>query len=175
MLGKACCFGWLIVLGVALVAGCNTQPTSGTHSATDEEGAVRAKFTELQEAVAKKDADKIWALMDSQSRAEAEKSAQAVQTAYAKASAEEKAEQEKNLGLTGTEVASLKGPGILKTKRFQHKYRELPESKIEKVTVQGDNATVHYLEPDGDKEKLIFVRQEGHWKAWLALPKLGGR
>jgi hypothetical protein len=37
------------------------------------------------------------------------------------------------------------------------------------VDIQGDNATVYYLEWDGDKEKAIFVRQQGEWKAWLTM------
>ncbi len=168
-------FSFICLLSLVLIGGCTPPPTTATRPAADDERAVRATFAELQAAVAKQDTVKIWALMDSKSRADAERAAQAVQAAYTKANAEEKAGQEKNLGLTGTEQASLTGPGVLKTKRFQHKYHELPDSKIEKVTVQGDNATVHYLEPEGDKEKLIFVRQEGQWKAWLAVPKLGGR
>jgi hypothetical protein len=47
-------------------------------------------------------------------------------------------------------------------KRFQTKYHEPLDSTIEQVAVQGDNATIYYLEPDGDNEKLIFIRQEGH-------------
>ncbi len=175
MLDKPYRFGWIGLLSVVLLGGCTPPLTTATRPAADDEGAVRAKFAELQAAVAKQDAAKIWALMDSKSRADAERAAQAVQAAYTKANAEEKAGQEKNLGLTGAELAGLTGPGVLKTKRFQHKYHELPDSKIEKVTVQGDNATVHYLEPDGDKEKLIFLHQEGQWRAWLAVPKLGGR
>lgn len=168
-------FGWIGLLSLALLGGCTRMPTTATHPAADEEGAVRERFAALQAAVAKQDAETIWTMMASKSQAEAERSAQAVQTAYTKANVEEKAGQEKDLGLTGIEVAGLTGRGVLKTRRFHHKYHELPESKIEKVTVQGDNATVHYLEPDGDHEKLIFVRQEDQWKAWLALPKLGGR
>jgi hypothetical protein len=41
------------------------------------------------------------------------------------------------------------------------------------VDVQGDNATLHYLEPDGDKEKLIFLREAGQWKVWLTMPRAG--
>ena len=175
MLRKTYPLGWIGFFALAFIGGCTAKPTTATHPVADDETAVREKFAALQQAVDKSDTEKIWTLMDSKSRSEAERMAQAVQAAYAKASADEKASQEKDLGLTATEVAGLTGPGVLKTKRFQHKYHELPESKIEKVTIQGDNATVHYLEPDGDKEKLIFVRQEGHWKAWLALPKLPGR
>jgi hypothetical protein len=155
---------------MALAGGCSTKPTD--RPVRDEEGAVREKFVEVQSAIKNHDADKLWSLLNSKSQADAERAAKAIQTAHTKASAEEKAKQEEALGLTGTEVAGLTGAGFLRTKRFQKKYHELPDSKIENVAVEGDNATVHYLEPDGDKEKLIFVRQDGQWKAWLAMPKV---
>jgi hypothetical protein len=153
-----------------MAAGCSTKPTD--RPTADEEGLVRGTFAEMQSAIKDHDTDKVWALMDSKSRADAEKTAKDIQGAHAKASAEEKAKEEESLGLTGTELAGLTGQGFLKTKRFQSKYHELPDSTIEKVAVQGDNATVHYLEPDGDKEKLILVRQDGQWKVWLAMPKV---
>jgi hypothetical protein len=168
MFSQACRFAGAGLLFVALT-GCSTKPTE--RPTTDEEGIVRGMFAELQSAIKSHDADKLWGLMDSKSRAEAEKTAKDIQAAHAKASAEEKAKQEEALGLTGTELAGLAGQGFLKSKRFQNKYHELPDSQIEKVTVQGDNATVHYLEPDGDHEKMIFVRQDGQWKVWLAMPK----
>jgi hypothetical protein len=151
--------------------GCASQSTDLPVAV--EEGAVRAQFAALQSAVQAGDAEKLWALMDSKCQADAEQAAKAIQAAYAKAGAEEKAKQEEALGLPAGELSGLTGKGFLKTKRFPAKYRELPESTIEKVTVEGSNATVHYLEPDGDKEKLILVRQEGRWKVWLAMPKVG--
>jgi hypothetical protein len=164
-------FTWVGFLFVAFGGGCSTKPAD--RPADDDERVVRRTFAELQSAIKNHDADKLWGLMDSKSRAEAEKTAKDIQAARAKASAEEKAKQEEALGLTETELAELTGRGILKSKRFQNKYHELPESQIEKVAVQADNATVHYLEPDGDHEKMILVRQEGQWKVWLAMPRFG--
>ena len=40
-----------------------------------------------------------------------------------------------------------------------------------KTDVQGDKATVNYLESDGDKEKLTLVKEDGKWKVSLAMPK----
>jgi hypothetical protein len=37
--------------------------------------------------------------------------------------------------------------------------------------VEGEQATVEYVEPNGEKEKLKFVRQEGQWKVRLPVPK----
>jgi hypothetical protein len=161
---------WTCFLLLAISVGCSSAPTE--KPAAKEEDAVRDAFAELQSAIKNQQPEKLWALLDNKSRADSERTAKDIRAAYAKASAEEKSKQEAALGLSGTEVAGLTGIGVLKTKRFQKKYDELPESKIEKVVVQGDNATVHYLEPDDDHEKLIFVRQDGKWKAWLAMPKV---
>ena len=163
--------GWAALLLVVFAAGCSSKPAGPP--AADEEGAVRARFAELQSAVKDRDADKLWLLLDTRSQGDAERSAKAIQAAYAKAAPEEKAKQEEALGLPGTELARLTGKGFLKTKRFHGKYHEVPEGRIDRVTVEKDSATVYFLEPDGDKEKLILVRQEGQWRVWLTMPKVG--
>jgi hypothetical protein len=154
---------------LTLAVGCSSNSTGPTPA--DEEGAVRMQFAELQSAMRSGDAEKVWELLDSKSQGDAEHVARDLQAVRSKAGVEEKAKQEEALGLPGAELDRLTGQGFLRTRRFQSKYHELPASRIEKVTVQGDNATVYYLEPDGDKEKLIFVRQGGRWKVWLAMPK----
>jgi hypothetical protein len=45
------------------------------------------------------------------------------------------------------------------------------QGKIEKVTARGDSATVYLSEPDGDREKFVFLREGGEWKVWLGMPK----
>jgi hypothetical protein len=155
----------------AFAVGCSSRPTGGPPAA-DQEAEVRAAFAELQAALGARDADKLWALLDGKSQADAEREARGIQASYAKAGAEERAKQEGALGLTGPELAGLTGKGFLKTKRFHGRYHEVPDSEIEKVAVEGENATVYYLEPDGDKEKLILVRREGRWKAWLTMPRV---
>lgn len=154
---------------IACALGCSKT----THSAPSTvEGPVRESFVALQAALKARDGDKIWALLDGESRTEAERAAKAVQAAYAKADPTEKSAQEKALGLPGAELAGLTGAGFLKSKRFHGKYEELPESKIDKVTVQGDRATVAYTEADGDKEKLNLVRQDRRWLISLPMPKV---
>ena len=133
---------------------------------------MREQFAELQSALKNRDTDKLWTLLDSKSRADAERAAKDIQTAHAKATTEEKTRQEEALGLTAAELAGLTGKGFLKTKRFQKKYHELPDGKIEKIVIQGDSATVYYIEADGDKEKAILVRQDGRWKVWLTMPRV---
>jgi hypothetical protein len=157
------------LLVMALAVGCSKAPE---RPAAGEEEAARKTFAELQSAIKSQDADKLWMLLDSKSQADAERAAKDIQTAHRTASAEEKSKQEESLGMPGAELTGLTGKGFFKTKRFQKKYHEFPESSIEKIVVQGDNAAVHFLEPDGDHEKMIFVRKDGQWKAWLPLPKV---
>ena len=66
--------------------------------------------------------------------------------------------------------AGLTGAGLLANKDFQRKYGEVPESKLEMVLVHGADATLRYLEPDGDQEKLTAVRQDGKCKLLLKVP-----
>jgi hypothetical protein len=72
------------------------------------------------------------------------------------------------------EKAGLTGAGLLDHKEFQKKYGEVPESKLETVTVYGEDATLRYLEPDGDQPKLTVLRQGGKWKLLLTVPKGAG-
>jgi hypothetical protein len=158
------------LVAAVLGAGCAGNPGPAGPSAVDEEKQVRGRFEELQAAVKASDADKVWGMLSSKSQADAEREARKVQTAYA--SAEEKTRQEQALGLTAAEVNALEGKGLLRSKPFQRKHHELPESTVEKVVVDTDTATVHFLEPDGDHEKMHLLREDGQWKVWLAMPKV---
>ena len=161
-------FGRLGLFGVALLAGCD-KPTP-TSSSADEEKAIKDTFAAFQAALEARDADKLWALLGSDSQADAESAAKTLRESFVKANAEQKAEQEKALGLPAAELAKLTGAGFLKTKRFHGKYHEVPGSKIAKVTAQGDKVKVEYIEEDGDRETLNLVRQDGKWKLSLKMP-----
>src|SRR5260370_3049182 len=138
--------GCVALLSFALCAGC-TKPTG--QRSTDSEKSVRDTVVAFQAALKARDAEKLWSLMDSDSQADAERAAKSVHEAYAKASAEQKAEYEKTLGVPAAALAALTGRGFLNTKRFHGKYDELPDSTIDKITIQGDTATVAYTEADG--------------------------
>jgi hypothetical protein len=173
MLHRALRFGWAGFLLLTFALGCNKaadQPPAG-QPAAEAEGAVRERFKDLQAAVKAQDADKLWGLLSSQGQADAEQAAADARAAHEQAGPEEKKQQENALGLGGADVAKLTGRGFLKTKRFHRKFEELPDSSVERVTVQGDSATVYFTEPDGDKEKAAFVKEGGQWKASLKMPK----
>jgi hypothetical protein len=140
----------LAALGLAVRAG--------------EEDSVREAFTAFQNAVKAGDPDKIWATLDKGSRDSAEETAKTLKDAYENANAKDKARLEKQFGLTAAEMEKLTGKIYLKSKRFLGKYDEVPGSTIEKITVEGDKATVAYKEADGDKEKMALVKQDGKWK-----------
>jgi hypothetical protein len=154
----------LAIFGYAVIA----QDIRSSQAKAEDE--VRDAFTALQGALKAKDAAKLWALVDSDTQADAEKNAKKVKNAYKKAGDKEKADHEKNLGLTADDFAKLDGQMLLKSKRFLGKYDEIITSKITGVTVQGDNATLDYLEADGDKVKAAYTKQQGKWKIALPMP-----
>ncbi len=174
------CRGKTAILLLAFAAGCGkpVEPMPSTPSAptargspAETEGQVRAVFEAIQAAIKAKDADKVWDLLSSKSRDDAEQAAKSVREAYEKADPEGKAKMAKDLGLPGEKMAKLTGKGFLETKRPHHKLDELSEGKVTKVTVGEDGATVYFDEIDGDHEKCRFLREDGRWKAWVTIPK----
>jgi hypothetical protein len=160
---------WCPVVVLAVIAGALlAQDIRSAQGKAEDE--VKQAFVALQGAIKAKDAAKIWDLLDTDTRLDAEKAAKKVKGVYKKANDKEKADHEKNLGITPDEFAKLDGQLLLKTKRFLGKYDEIPDSKITGITVKGDSATLNYLEPDGDKEKLDYTRQAGKWKVAMPLP-----
>jgi hypothetical protein len=159
--------GWKWAL-LVLLAGCGAPATQAVNKDEDQ---IRQVFKVFQEAITARDGDKLWGLLGPDSQADAEEEAKKVRESYDKAAAEDKTKQEAAFGLSAAELKDLKGAGFLKSKRFCGKYHEVPQSKIDKVTVQGDNATLNYLEEDGDKEKFALVRKSGQWKLVVPMPK----
>jgi hypothetical protein len=152
--GLAAC----VVLSVA-AAGFQARAWAG-----EEEDKVKEAWSAFQEAVKARNGDKIWDLLDSASRASVEKFALSYKSKYKKADAAAKKELEKNLELTADELAGLTAPHFLKSKRYYGKYQEVAGSKLDKVSVDGDKATVFYTEEDGDKEKLSLRREKAKWR-----------
>lgn len=166
---RGCTWLGLLLLGIA--TGCASKPPEDP--ASKDEPVLRQRFAELQNAIKNGETDKLWKILDSRSQAEAEKTAQAIRAAYTSAGPEQKAKQEAALGVSAADLADMTGKTILSSKPFQKsKYHELPDSKIERVVGTGDDATIYYLETDGDREKLIWTKQDGNWHVWLAMPKI---
>jgi hypothetical protein len=153
--------GWLLA-GLVFLIGCSS-PSSSTATTKDEEK-VREAFTSLQKALKAKDGKTLWSLLDEDSQADAERAAKTVRDLFAKSDQAKRTELEKQLGLGASQLKDLTGQGYLGGGRFIGKWHEIPDSKIDKVVVQGDRATLHYIEEDEDKEKLTLVRKSGEWK-----------
>jgi hypothetical protein len=147
------------ILALLLVA-----PLGGAARLDNDEEAVRETFKAFQIAVKAGDPDKIWAVLDTTAQQAAESAAKTLKEGYAKASAKDKTRLEKQFGLSAEEMEKLTGKIYLKSKRFLGKYDEVPGSTIEKITLEGDQATVIYKEADGDLPKMPLVKQDGKWK-----------
>jgi hypothetical protein len=132
---------------------------------------VRERFTAIQAAIKARQTDKLWDLLSSKSRVDADKEAKGIRTACEQASPEEKASQQKDLGLAEKDLLNLTGKGFLGTKRFLRKYDDVAGGTVDRVTAQGDSATVYFTDTDNEKEKMVFLREEGQWKAWLSMPR----
>ena len=157
---------WAAV-AVGLAAGC----AGSGGSAGGDSPEVRQAVQVLRDAIKAGDIARLWALLDAKAQTDFDQAADAVKAKYRAADAAGKAELEKEHGLTGAELEALTGQGYLKSRRFAKKYAELPESQIGDVKVVGKQATVNYVEPDGDKETLKLALRDGVWKAVLAAPE----
>ncbi len=146
--------------------GCS-GPAARQSGGGDDAVTVKATFLEIQKAHTGRDAEKLWSLIDSDSQTDAERAAKAWREKYATAEADK---VQKDVGVSAADLAKLTGKEFLKTAPFRDKHDELADSKMGDARVEGDQATVNYVEPDGDKEKLKLTRQAGQWKANLAMP-----
>jgi hypothetical protein len=160
-----------IALFLLIAASCVLvcQQTQSAQGKAEDD--VKAAFGQLQGAIKAKDNGKIWDLLDSDSQADAERTAKVVKGQHKKSNEKDKSEQEKTLGLSAAEFAKLDGKLLLKTTVFLAKCDEIPGSKITGVNIQGTTATLNYEEADGDKEKLTYSRQDNKWKVALPMPK----
>jgi hypothetical protein len=134
----------LLALSLLLLQGAGCTPTPPAAEGKDEKP-VREAFTAFQEALKAHDGDKLWNLIDAESQAGAERSGKAL---------------------------NLSGKDFLKSDQFcgQKPLNEVPDGKFKKVSIQGDKATVNYVEADGDEEKLKLVREGGQWKVSAPMP-----
>ncbi|HYT93281.1 MAG TPA: hypothetical protein VEL76_31470 [Gemmataceae bacterium] len=156
--------GLCTALLLVLVIGCSGR-------SSEDEKQAKETFLAFEAAVKAKDPDKIWDLLATDSREDADRAAKTLKEAYLKADTKEKkAEQEKKAGLKGDELTGLTGRLFLKSNQFHSgEAEELPGSTFESVVVTGDQAKVTYIEntPKKEEEKLKLVRENSKWKvAW---------
>jgi hypothetical protein len=182
---------------VAGIIGCSGGSSHSSSSAGgggdgggsgDEEAKVKSQFEKLKQALEKRDAEKIWALLDDKSQEDAEKAAKHIREEFAKADDKGKKELEKKYTFTGTDkepgdklgdlkLAELTGKTVLRTKQFHDKYDPMEDAEIEgKIDIQKDRATIPWKSKEGDKgnpgtNPLILRKQKGEWKAHLMTPR----
>ena len=157
-----------MVLLVASVGGCAISNATVPLGAEQEK--VKQVFVSFQKVLKDADAEKIWAILEADSQADAERKAETIRDIMATGSDAEKAEMERKLGLPGADLAAVKGVGFLKTKRFLGKYADVIDSKIEKIVVTGDRAVVSYIEEDGDRASFDLHRRGDDWKLSVPMP-----
>lgn len=160
---------WSILCVVCLI-GCTPTPSERAKK-PGADAEITQAFSGLQSAIKAKDADKIWTLLANESQADAEREAKVVKDSFAKANDKDKGEYEKKMELTAKELTDMNGKHYVKSRRFYGKYHEIPDSKVEKITVTGDSGTVKYIEDDGDKMTQDVVREQGKWKFVMPIPK----
>ena len=167
---------------LAVLIGCKpaaTPPKPDTDTDSPEQAAVRQEFNRLKAAIAalkegKDTADSIWDLLGTDSQADAEREAKVVKAAYAKLADKDKADLEKKMALSAKELADMNGKYYVKSQRFQSKHQKIPDSKVGKITITGETATLEYIEPDNSTVTAKLVRQKAvsdRWKFNLDIPK----
>jgi hypothetical protein len=162
-----------IVFAVCLM-GCNpaankNNPGDAAKKAEDE---IKQAWTGLQAAIKAKDADKIWEFLDKNTQSAAEREAKAASQAFGKLADKDKADYEKRVGLTAKELADMTGKLYAKSAVFYGKNHEIPDSKIDKITVTGETGMLYSIEDDGDKVNFPLALEKSQWKFKLETPKV---
>ncbi len=167
---------WAVgLLAGAVLVGCTNQEDKSGKKMSKEEEAVKTAFGDLQaglEAVDDGNTDKLWAAIDKETQKEAEATAKAVKEAYDKADKMKKEEMNKTwVGKKKVDLATLDTKSYFKTERFHDKFHKVEDSTVTKVQVDGNKATVHYKEKEGDTKQMKMSLEDKEWKAQLELPR----
>jgi hypothetical protein len=173
---KRCLKVFFLLLLAGACGGTKLPPApSSAASLSEDEPQIRARFTQFQKALEEHHAERLWAMLSNKTQTDAERAARTLRAEYQKADAATKERLAKELGLSASELTQLTGRDLVKTKAFHKRYAEVREGKYDRADVQGDNATVHFHDEEGDQEKVIMLREEGQWKLWLKLPTIRRR
>ena len=156
--------------------GDSGVPKKNNENELGDEAQVKQAFSRLKAAIAAKSGDAIWDLVDKDTQTDADREAKAVKATYAKRDDKGKKAYEEQMKLDAKELADMTGKLYLQSQRFYGKHHEIPDSRVEKVTVTGDAAALVFVEPDDDKVTLRLTRDPGEgqlrpWKVSLQVPK----
>ncbi|MFN4257905.1 MAG: hypothetical protein ACK4RK_01305 [Gemmataceae bacterium] len=162
----------LLLLGVPCLSILCLAPS---RSLAQEDG-VRQAFVNLQAGFLNQELggglQALWNMLDRDTQTEADQTAQTIRDLYAQASPAERMRLVKAFGLPGTDLAQLTGMRYLRTRRCQHLYGDFADATLANITVHQGTATVTYREPYQPPRMLMFVLQNGQWKARLPLPQV---
>lgn len=165
----------LFCLAATLLTGCNApapKPGKGPEGDAD----VRQAFAALQTAVKERNGEKIYELLSSDSRQDADRVAKAIKDSYAVADPKKKDELTKKIGLGSDKLQELSGKSFLASDLFIHydEHNEIPDVKdLDKVDVKANTAKVQYKDPDNpvNMTKIDLVREDNRWRFQLGMPK----
>ena len=160
---------YLLLTALLGAIGCAKTPEAAP---VDEEPAVRARFEELQKALKERDPERLNRLLAIESQANAHFVAHTLRSAFARADEKTLERYRKELGISLEDMTRFNGPMFLKTRPFLAEYARLSDAMLERVSIQGENATVSCRNEEGELEKLFLIRQDGEWKFQLPMPPL---
>lgn len=160
---------WLILAALLGAIGCAKTPEAAR---VDQEPVIRARFEELQKALKEHDPERLNLLLAIESQANAQGIAYSLRRAFTRADEKTIERYRKELGISLEDMTRFNGPMFFKTRPFLAKYGEVADGKFERVSIQGDNATLYYRDEEGEQEKLLLVHENGEWKFWLPMPPL---
>ncbi len=157
-----------LFMAALLLAGC-TQPASRPATPTGSAAEVAQAFTAFKTAMKERNGDKLYELLDSDGRHDADREAKLIKEKFSKADDKENAALAKRLGLAAEKLQNLTGKGFLASDLFYNydEHNELEEVKQpENVAVSGNSAKVEFKDPD-DQSKMLnlaLVREDGQWR-----------
>jgi hypothetical protein len=168
-----------VLLGALVLMGCTNPQAKAPKGSDAEMGAtaskgadaeaeVRQAFAAFQTAVEKKSGEKMYDLLDEDSRQSADYKAKRLKEMFSKADEKKKKELEDKLKLSAAKLQDLDGKTFLESTLFYNygDTNELPEvKKLDKVEVKGEKARVEFKDPDDPSktEEVKLVRQNSRW------------
>jgi hypothetical protein len=168
-----------LLVGILLLSGCTPSapaPVARASKKIDAETEIREAFAALQGAVKERSGAKVYELLATDSRQDADRIAGAVKDMFTKADEKKRAELAKKVGLPEAKLRDLTATIFLESDLFHHydEHDEIPDVKgLDRVDVKGDTAKLEYKDPDQptNTSRLRAVREDGHWRFQLAMPK----